>query len=336
MWAKILAGAAALLLVGGAVQAKDLPPPTSGFVTSADGTRINIVDWGGSGPTVVMIHGLGDDPYVFGAIADHLRARFHIVAYARRGHGDSDAPLDKAYDLPTYVADMRAVFDQLHIDHASLVGWSMGGNEITAFAGKYPQSVDKLIYLESGYDWADRPFGQNVGGMFAAIAPKKSDLVSFDAYVRWWERAWYGSDKPWVPAITPYLRDTARIAPDGSVSVVPSDAVMEKIMPGLGAHRDYRAVKAPAMAIYADRFFPDVPGNAAYNRKNAKFEAMMDRFRTASIARIRREIPNASICRTKDRTHMSIGFEDNAWLAHAMARFLDAPKDAPFDCHSAM
>src|SRR5512146_693391 len=123
MWARLLA-MVALLAAGSIVQAKPLPPPLTGFVNSSDGTRINYVDWGGSGPAIVMIHGLGDDPYVFGAIVQHLRTRFHVVAYARRGHGRSDAPADKAYDLPAYVADMCAVFDQLHIAHASLVGWS--------------------------------------------------------------------------------------------------------------------------------------------------------------------------------------------------------------------
>ncbi|HEY8948217.1 MAG TPA: alpha/beta hydrolase [Rhizomicrobium sp.] len=328
MWVRVL-GAVALLLFTGLAEAGEFSPPTSGFVTSADGTRINYVDWGGSGPAIVMIHGLGDDPYVFSAIAEHLRGQFHIVAYARRGHGHSDAPLDRKYDLPTYVADMRAVFDQLHFAHASLVGWSMGGNEITGFAVKYPRRVDKLIYLESGYDWSDA----NLSNRFAVIAPKKTDLSSFGAYEKWWLRVWYGAGKEWVPAIAPYLNDTARIAPDGSVTVVPTDAVMDKIMHGLAAPRDYTRIKAPVMAIYADRFFPDIPGDAAYNKDNAAFEKGFDAFRLKSIARIEHDIPNASICRLADRTHMSIGFEHNAWLAKAMAAFLEAPKNAAFDCH---
>jgi pimeloyl-ACP methyl ester carboxylesterase len=323
---------AGLLIFSAMAAAEAAPaPPVSGFVTSPDGTKINYVDWGGNGPAIVMIHGLGDDPYVFGAIAQHLRGRFHIVAYARRGHGHSDAPLDKAYDLPAYVADMRAVFDQLHIDHASLAGWSMGGNEITAFADKYPQSVDKLIYLESGYDWSQA----SLGNRFAAIAPKKDDLASFSAYEKWWLRVWYGAGKAWVPAIQPYLRDTARIAPDGSVTVIPTDAVMARIFGGVGVKRDYVDVKSPVLAIYADRFFPDIPGDAAYNKDNAAFEASFDAFRDKSIARIEREIPNASVCRLKNRTHMSIGFENHAWLAQTIGDFLAAPKDARFDCHRA-
>ena len=324
-----LLGALALLLFAGMAEAKPLPPPTSGFATSTDGTRINYVDWGGSGPTVVMIHGLGDDPYVFGAVAQHLRKRFHIIAYARRGHGHSDAPLDKAYDINAYVADMRAVFDRLHIDHASLVGWSMGGNEITAFADKYPASVDKLIYLESGYDWSQA----DLGNRFEVIAPKKDDLASFGAYEKWWLRVWYGAGKPWVPAIAPYLRDTARIARNGTVTVVPTDAVMAKIFGGVGVPRDYVDLKAPVLAIYADRFFPDIPGDAAYNRDNAAFESQFDAFRDRSIARIEREIPNASICRLTDRTHMSIGFEHHAWLARMITAFLSAPGSTRFDCH---
>ena len=307
------------------------PGPISGFVTSADGTRLNYLDWGGRGPAIVMIHGFGDDPHVFDAIARDLRNRFHIVAYARRGHGKSDAPLDRPYDLPTYVADMRAVFDGLHIDHASLIGWSMGGNEITAFAGAYPARVDKLIYLEAGYDWSD--VFKRLLETLAAIEPSTHDLKSLNAYARWWRKTSYGSDKPWYPEIDDYLRDSVQIAKDGSVAPLPTPAVEDKILPSLRSKRDYASVQAPVLAIYADRFLPVIPGDAAYNTKDAVFESHMDKFRTMSIARIQREIPHASICRLRGRTHMSIGFEKHQILAANIGAYLDAPSATHFQCN---
>jgi pimeloyl-ACP methyl ester carboxylesterase len=39
-----------------------------------------------------MMHGIGDDPHVFDDLASLLHDRFRIIAYARRGHGLSDAP----------------------------------------------------------------------------------------------------------------------------------------------------------------------------------------------------------------------------------------------------
>ena len=105
-----------------------------------------------------MIHGLGDDPHVFDDLAARLRDKFHVVAYARRGHGRSSAPPEGPYDLDTLVEDLRQFMDRRGIARASLLGWSMGGNEITAFAGRYPARVDKLVYLESAYDWSDPTF----------------------------------------------------------------------------------------------------------------------------------------------------------------------------------
>jgi pimeloyl-ACP methyl ester carboxylesterase len=122
---------------------KDLSPHRSEFV-HVSGVRLNYLDWGGDGPPVMMIHGLGDDPHILDDLAEHLRDRFHIVAYARRGHGSSDLP-DGPYDSATLTEDLRQLLDRLKSQRTHLVGWSMGGNEVTAFAGQHPDRVDRIV-----------------------------------------------------------------------------------------------------------------------------------------------------------------------------------------------
>ena len=69
----------------------------TGFVM-ANGVKLNYLDWGGTGPNLILIHGLGDNPHVFDDMIPALGGQFRIVAYARRGHGRSSkvGPFDTA------------------------------------------------------------------------------------------------------------------------------------------------------------------------------------------------------------------------------------------------
>jgi predicted alpha/beta-fold hydrolase len=123
----------------------DTAPHQERFV-DANGVRLNVLDWGGTGPALVLIHGYGDSPHLYDDIAPALTDQFHVVAYARRGHGKSSGA--ESYTNAALAADLIAVMDSLGLAKASLVGWSMGGNEITAAAGMYPERVDRIVYLD--------------------------------------------------------------------------------------------------------------------------------------------------------------------------------------------
>src|SRR5262245_3884193 len=83
---------------------KDPAPHQSAFVR-VNGVRLNYLDWGGDGPPLVLVHGFGDSPHVFDDLAAQLRGDFRVIAYARRGHGQSDAP-SGPYDIATLVEDL--------------------------------------------------------------------------------------------------------------------------------------------------------------------------------------------------------------------------------------
>jgi alpha-beta hydrolase superfamily lysophospholipase len=84
----------------------DTSPHKSAFAR-VHGANLNYLDWGGDGPALVMIHGIGDDPHIFDDLASRLHDRFRIIAYARRSHGLSDAPPGALYDAATLVDDFR-------------------------------------------------------------------------------------------------------------------------------------------------------------------------------------------------------------------------------------
>lgn len=123
-----------------------------GFVT-ANGVRLQYLDWGGSGPALILIHGSGDNPHAFDDLVPAFTDRFRVIAYAQRGHGNSE--VKGPCDTSTTTEDIRAFMDSLGIAKANLAGWSMGGNIITAMAGTHPQRIDHLVYLDGAYDWSD-------------------------------------------------------------------------------------------------------------------------------------------------------------------------------------
>lgn len=117
------------------------PNDVDQFVESEIDYRI--LNSGGSGPVLILIHGFGDNPHIFDGLGPAFTDRFRVIAYARRGHEDSDAK--EPYDTTTLTEDLRGVMDGLNVTKADLAGWSMGGNEITAMAGTHPERVGRLV-----------------------------------------------------------------------------------------------------------------------------------------------------------------------------------------------
>ena len=66
--------------------------------------------------------------------------------------GCNDQPEREGDDLASRVAHIRAALDTLSISRAVLVGHSLGGDEITAFAGAHPGRTTGLFYLDAAID----------------------------------------------------------------------------------------------------------------------------------------------------------------------------------------
>jgi pimeloyl-ACP methyl ester carboxylesterase len=119
----------------------------SDFV-NINGIRLHYLDWGGTGPTLIFLAGMGASAYIFNKFAPRFNDKFRVLALTRRGHGDSDYP-ETGYDPDTLIDDIRQFMDHLKIEKASLAGHSLAGVELTHFAATYPSRVEKLIYLDA-------------------------------------------------------------------------------------------------------------------------------------------------------------------------------------------
>ncbi len=313
------------LLVGCAVSNAsetwlDVSPHKLGFVV-ANGVRLEYLDWGGSGPALILIHGMGDNPHIFDDLAPEFTGQFHVVAYARRGHGQSEAK--SPYDTVTLTEDLRGFMDALGISKADLVGWSMGGNEITGMAGSYPERVGRIIYFDGGYDWGDPDFAtafKNLPQIY--IDPPNSVLASLSAWRAYQREVWF-------PAVSnesrleAYIRELVKNQPDGTVRHRMSDQVTEEVFHALLSNRrDYTRIHCPALAIYA-RTLIDVAHAPPGQTKAALGweQKYMAPFRAKSIERVRRELQNVDILRVPG-SHMEFIFTSRTQVARAMRAFL--------------
>lgn len=301
----------------------DRSPHSNRFAT-VNGVRLNYLDWGGSGPVLILIHGYGFNPHIFDDLAPAFTDSFRVIAYARRGHGQSEAK--GPYDTATLTEDLRGLMDALGIAKAHLAGWSMGGYEVTMMAAKHPERVDRIVYLDAAYDWAD-PF------FVAAFNTPPYDMpwppaafASLDAY-----RAYSSLFFPGVTdasRLEACIRDQVEIQPDGTVR--------ERMNGSAGAalyhtlltdRRDYTKVKAPALAIYAEVFaaetmFDSRNGGPEQRARIRSWEQKyMAPFRAASIAQIQRELPHVEIVNVPG-THMSFFFVSRGQVVNAMRQFL--------------
>ncbi|RPJ25623.1 MAG: alpha/beta hydrolase [Chloroflexi bacterium] len=111
-----------------------------------NGIRLHYLDWGGNGPALIFLTGMGSSAYIFNKFAPRFTDKFRVLALTRRGHGDSDTP-ETGYDADTLTEDIRQFMDHLNVEKAILAGHSLAGVELTHFAATYPTRVEKLIYL---------------------------------------------------------------------------------------------------------------------------------------------------------------------------------------------
>ncbi len=167
----------------------DRAPHRSGFVTVQRGLRIHYLDFGGTGPALLLLPGIGNTAHAYDDFAPRLTDRFHVYAVTRRGFGESSHPV-AGYDIPRLAQDIRTVMDSLHLTRVELVGHSFAGQEMTHFARAYPGRVHRLVYLDGAFD--NIAVDSVSQGIFTAAMPYPSrppltdaDTSTFDAYVRY-------------------------------------------------------------------------------------------------------------------------------------------------------
>ena len=212
------------------------------FVTVAPGVRLEVLDWGGSGPPLVFLAGLGNTAHVFDDFAPRFTDHHHVLAITRRGYGASSRT-SAGYDIATRVADLASALAGLHLGAVTLVGHSAAGDELTAFAGEHPGRVARLVYLDAAYDHSD--LLRRMAG-FPPAPPMKAADASSPGAVQAYILATYGVRLPEAEIRATHVFDV----PGGLLRRGTPDSIAVALLRGTVPPR-YAAVRAPALAIYA-------------------------------------------------------------------------------------
>ncbi|MGI9210032.1 MAG: alpha/beta fold hydrolase [Rhodococcus sp. (in: high G+C Gram-positive bacteria)] len=103
----------------------------------------------GSGPALLLIHGIGDNSSTWTDVIPHLAEKYTVIAPDLLGHGRSDKPRAD-YSVAAYANGMRDLLSVLGIDKVTVVGHSLGGGVAMQFAYQFPGRVERLVLVSSG------------------------------------------------------------------------------------------------------------------------------------------------------------------------------------------
>ena len=123
------------------------------FYKSPDGLKLYAKRYGpdDAALTVLCMHGLTRNHKDFEPMIDALPDRYQFVAVDVRGRGESDRDPDPEHYSPvTYVGDMAALLDHLHLDRVALIGTSMGGLMSMIMMKAMPQRVRGVVLNDVG------------------------------------------------------------------------------------------------------------------------------------------------------------------------------------------
>jgi pimeloyl-ACP methyl ester carboxylesterase len=113
-------------------------------VTGHGGIRLAGLDFGGTGPGILLLHGAMDRATTWVGTARWLTAYGHVVAIDQRGHGRSDAP-EGPYDRAAFAKDAVEAIWQRGLGPALVIGHSMGGMTAWQVAGWHPDLVRGIV-----------------------------------------------------------------------------------------------------------------------------------------------------------------------------------------------
>ncbi len=281
-------------------EAKPLTPKVQMVEVEKD-VRLEVSDWGGSGPNLVLLAGLGDNVHIFDAFALKLTAGCHVYGITRRGRGKSDKPpaSEENYNVGRLGNDVLAVLDALQIKKPILAGHSLSGEELSYIGANYPTKVAGLIYLEAGYPYA--LYDQVHGNLELDVIALRKELVQFTN----------GYEYEPVKDYRGLIADLEQVENEvklheTTVKDLSPTPVSPRMTPDLfaivGAEERFKTIPVPALVIFGVGTNP-APQAVPTTSSEAIRQSLMVNSKDAQIAAWKRQVPSAHIVLIPHATH---------------------------------
>jgi pimeloyl-ACP methyl ester carboxylesterase len=285
----------------------DPSPHTARSVTVDKGVKLEVLDWGGSGPPLIFLAGLGNTAHNFDKFALNFTARHHVYAITRRGWGISSAPPPTIanYDADRLGDDVIAVIDALKLERPVVAGHSIAGGELSSIGSRHPEKISGLVYLDGGYAYAyytpgggippgvnayldARELKQSLDGLNVPAMRRQQVAPLVESLQK--SLSQFEKDLAVTQAL---MKATPPLPPARETEAVKvSDAILG------GAHK-YTAIKAPVLAIFA---LPHALPQGAPPAAKAALQAM-DSLTAVHADAFEAGIPSAHVVRLPNADH---------------------------------
>lgn len=162
----------------------------------------------GSGPPVVLIHGVGLDLGMWDAQAAALATSHRVLRYDMIGHGGTPARPGRI-GLSDFIDQLDGLVREFGLDRVALVGFSMGALVAQGFTLAQPGRVSRLAILSGVYDRGPERRAAVLARWEAAVAQGPASLIEA-ALERWFSPGFAAQNPAVLAAVRRRLEDNDR------------------------------------------------------------------------------------------------------------------------------
>lgn len=163
------------------------------MTATTSGGTVYEIDGPEDAPVVVLIHGLGMNRGTWDRYVPALADRYRVVRYDLAGHGETP-PSSDTPDLTMFSDQCIELMDELGIDSAAMVGFSLGGMINRRIAIDHPARVSALAILNSPHERGDE--AQRLVEERAEASAAGGPAATIDATLERWFTAGFRATEP--------------------------------------------------------------------------------------------------------------------------------------------
>ncbi len=296
----------------------------SSFVQAND-VQLHCLDWGGEGPTIIFLAGYANTPHFFDSLAQAFVNDFHVLGLTRRSHGESEQPAS-GYDLDTLTADIIAFMDAKGIRTATLAGHSFAGMEMATIAVRYPDRLDKLVFLDALYEYEESDIELFGANPVPRVAPPPESFASVAAYCEDFVNRYVAYKPLRSPRWDELWGLTLKQREDGQYVEIIRPETAKQLFEGTnGFHAELEKFACPTLALFAyqtaDWSMPEGASPELQEQVTAYIERMNREYKDRNVKRALEEIPDAHVIVYEDTSHYCF-LDKEAEVITAMKDFL--------------
>jgi len=233
---------------------------------AANGIDLQIRDTDGGGEPLILLHFGGANLMAWARVVPLFRDRYRLILIDLRGHGRSETP-ECGYHIEDMAQDVAGVMEAVGLEHAHVIGSSLGAEVGLRLATQVPVRVSSLVcdgalHSESGpfgvWEGTEPEFEAHVSKQLETIRAAETktfetiDGLIEDSRLMFTKYGWWN---PWVEAMVRY--GTQRTAEGRYANAWRKPLSLEYMAHYMGYcfEDDYRAAQCPILMVHGEDVF---------------------------------------------------------------------------------